>query len=272
MTLYAQGSGNNSEFRGATLYDAPLINLQASQNDFSPPPMTECSALLINAQVTTLSITGFAHDRSGRHLKIVCAATSKFPFTLVSGSGSSAANHVLNLGGNIVMTAGSVVNLYCPVGGGSGWYLDSSSLASGGGGGSGTVTSVSVPDDFTVATPTVAAAISHGALQVFASPAGTQNNVDPTSGGAWPVGFDRVDVTLAGGAATWTGIAAGQDGQVIILTNTDAANNLTLAIQNAGSTAANRFRGVAGSTVLLPGNAIMLKYYGGSVARWVVVP
>jgi hypothetical protein len=271
MTQYAQGSGSNNELRGATLLDGDFVIIGASQNDFSPICMPEVTCMHVLAVVTGLSITGFAHDRSGRTLRIVNAPINTFSFTLVSGSGASAANHVLNLGGNIVVTPGGIVDLYCPVGGpnGSGWYLAGTNIV--GGGGAGTVTSVSVPNDFVVATPTTTPAISHGALQVYASPAGAQNNVDPTSGGAWPVGFDRVDVTLAAGNANWTGLKAGGDGQVVIITNTDAANNLVLNNQNNGSTAANRFRSAADIT-LLPGTAILVKYYAGAVNRWVVVP
>jgi len=265
--LIGQGAAT-STLPGCTLMDGDIINLQASQNDFDPPCMKEATSVHINAQVAGLSITGLARPRAGRQLRVY-GANATNSFTLVSGSGASQADHVLNLGGNIIVAPGTVVDLYCPQGdGATGWYLASSSIASGGGG-SGTVTSVSVPDDFVVATASTTPAISHGALVTIAAAAGASNDVNP--GGGWPVGYDRIDVTLAAGNANFTGLLAGQDGQVVIIANPDATNNLTLNAQNVGSAAANRFRAAADIT-LTPGGAIIAKYYAGTVNRWQLIP
>ncbi len=110
--------------------------------------------------------------------------------------------------------------------------------------------------------------LERGALVVVAASAGATNDLDPGSG--FPVGIDRVDVTLGSGAANWTGLKAGGDGQRIILSNQDAANALTLNKQNAGSTAANRFVAVD-DMVLMPGQSWMLVYCAGSVNRWRIV-
>jgi hypothetical protein len=249
MTLYAQGSGSNSEFRGATLFDAPIINLQASQNDFDPAAMTEVSALLINAQAAGLSITGFARDRSGRYLKIVCAATSKNSFTLVNASGASLANHALNLGGsNIVMTAGSIVNLYCPVGGagGSGWYIDSSSLAGGGGGSGGGIGS----------------SINYAPASGADDPGTGVTGFVATAGSA---GTGRVKITLTGNT-TFASWPAGADGQQLFLTI--AAGNFTLGLLTGGGAGA-AFLAPASPFDFQLGDTIPLIYDAG-LAKWLL--
>src|ERR1700704_4966269 len=82
-----------------------------------------------------------------------------------------------------------------------------------------------------------------GAYLAYASPSGANNDVNP--GGGWPalagVPYTTLDVTLAAGAANWTGLVAGTDGQLCVIRNNDAANSLTLNNANAGSAAANRF-------------------------------
>lgn len=104
----------------------------------------------------------------------------------------------------------------------------------------------------------------------YASPSGTTNNV--VSGVPLFLGNARLAVTLAAGNATWTGLAAGLDGQHLVLWNADAANTLTLAVQNSGSLVQNRFQGSAGNYALIHGNAILMVYYAGTVNAWVIVP
>lgn len=106
-----------------------------------------------------------------------------------------------------------------------------------------------------------------GALISAAIAAGQTNNAAPVGFGA---STGRVVFTLAGGDANWTGLLAGTDAQLLILTNLDAVNTLTLNAQNAASTAANRF--LASGDYLIPsGNSLLLCYYAGSVNRWVIV-
>src|SRR6478735_9923120 len=58
-----------------------------------------------------------------------------------------------------------------------------------------------------------------GTYLAYASAAGSLNNVTP-AGFASTVGL--LDVTLASGAATWTGLVAGADKQTLVIANADA--------------------------------------------------
>jgi hypothetical protein len=63
-----------------------------------------------------------------------------------------------------------------------------------------------------------------------------------------------------------TGITAGEDGRVLILTNRDATDNITLVNESASSTAANRF--AIGSDITFgPGYSAVLRYDIAS-SRW----
>jgi hypothetical protein len=103
-----------------------------------------------------------------------------------------------------------------------------------------------------------------GTYLAFASPAGSSNNVNPAGFGA---GVGLIDVTLAGGDATWTGLLAGANRQMLVIANADALANLTLAALNAGSAAANRFR-ASGDIVLPPLSAHLFVYYT-TPALWI---
>lgn len=102
----------------------------------------------------------------------------------------------------------------------------------------------------------------------YASPAGTINDVS----GGFPrfTGDVRLAVTLAGGNSTWTGLGAGNDGQRLILWNTDTSSSLSLSVNDAGSLVQNRFNGVAGTSALGPGATAELVYYAGNVNAWVI--
>ncbi len=117
--------------------------------------------------------------------------------------------------------------------------------------------------------PTTLLGFQHDATQyTYASPSGTTNDVN----GGFPrfLGNVRLAVTLASGAATWTGLGAGNDGQHLVLWNTDTANSLTLLVANSGSVAANQFNGPVANYVLSAGNACELVYYAGIVNAWVL--
>jgi hypothetical protein len=105
-----------------------------------------------------------------------------------------------------------------------------------------------------------------GTYLAYASPAGVTNNVAPAGFGS-TVGL--IDVTLAAGNASWSGLTAGADKQLLIIANADTVNSLTLLGLNAGSTAANRFR-AGGDPVLPPLSALLLCYYT-TPAQWIVV-
>jgi hypothetical protein len=101
----------------------------------------------------------------------------------------------------------------------------------------------------------------------YASPAGAQNNVSP--GGAFPTSIGRLDVTLGSGAANWTGLLAGTDGQILVIGNVDATNTLILNALNVGSSAANQFR-YSADLIITPSTSILLVYYAGTVNKWVI--
>ena len=74
----------------------------------------------------------------------------------------------------------------------------------------------------------------------------------------------RLEVTAAG-AATVTGLVAGADGEVRIVTNV-GADDVTLLAQDALSVAANRFAS-NGDTLLSAGFSAAF-IYSGALARW----
>lgn len=107
-----------------------------------------------------------------------------------------------------------------------------------------------------------------GTYVAYASAAGAVDNVKPAA--TWPTGFGRIGVTLPGGAASWTGLVAGTDGQMALIMNLDAAANLSLDREDAGSLAANRFD-APGTPLVLPPGASVLAVYTVTVARWQLV-
>lgn len=131
-------------------------------------------------------------------------------------------------------------------------YINKAIDDSGGGGGGGTT-----PGTYIFVAPT----------------AGSKNNYDPSGGSGFPVGYDRVDIDTSAGDVTVTGfLSTGVvDGQEVLVANI-GANILKLTDQDAGSTAANRFRGAGGDTAIDGPGIIRLKYYKQGVNRWVVVP
>jgi hypothetical protein len=72
------------------------------------------------------------------------------------------------------------------------------------------------------------------------------------------------------GAYNLTGMAAGNDGEVRVLTNvgTTAANTLTIKDQNASSTAANRFAVPWAGDLVIPSLGSVVVYYDGTTQRW----
>jgi len=90
-----------------------------------------------------------------------------------------------------------------------------------------------------------------------------------------PAGFSssvgRIDFTLPGGPANVTGLEAGSDAQLVILSNQDPVSNLTLNILNASSLAANQFYGSDLTFIIVPGDSAWLCYYAGTVNQWRIV-
>lgn len=109
----------------------------------------------------------------------------------------------------------------------------------------------------------------HGTLpvlgdeQVIVAAAGTSNNVAVTV-----ATVSRVLVDTTAGDATFTGLTAGADGQLMVVTN-QGTNLLTLAAENGGSTAANQFYGV--TDITLPAKGSQLLSYSANLTKWVMV-
>lgn len=100
----------------------------------------------------------------------------------------------------------------------------------------------------------------------YVSAAGVSNDVTPAGFGA---GVGAIIVTSGAADATWTGLAAGSEGQTVRITYTDTAT-LTFKNLNAGSAAANRFQGFGDQTIR-QGMSVMLQYRGalnGGAGAW----
>ena len=99
-----------------------------------------------------------------------------------------------------------------------------------------------------------------------ALPAGPTNNLNP--GGGWPTDYGRLFLTAGAGAANVTGLVAGVDNQWLLIVNDDAANNITLNVDNAGSAAANQFDYAA--DLILPPKVSVLAVYDATEASWML--
>jgi hypothetical protein len=117
------------------------------------------------------------------------------------------------------------------------------------------------------------AVLSLGPSTTFVAAAGSQNNVTPAPA---ITGLNRLLVNTNAGAATFTGLAAGTDGQLLWLTNT-GAGDLTLANENAASTITNRFESgaIVGDLIVIGGGGNLLLYYDsaigpGTPGRWIM--
>jgi len=103
--------------------------------------------------------------------------------------------------------------------------------------------------------------VALGGELAFVAAAGDNNNVAFGD-------YNRLLVNTNAGAATITGIAAGNNGQLCVVTN-QGSSDLTLAVQSASSTAANRLYGV--TDITLPAFSSKLLSYSNTLTRWVVV-
>jgi hypothetical protein len=91
-----------------------------------------------------------------------------------------------------------------------------------------------------------------------------------------PTGFaaaSMIRITPAAGGTTITGIAGGASGAIKYLINLDTGDEITLAYENASSTAANRIitpgGGAGGHAIQAPGIAMIV--YDGASSRWRVL-
>lgn len=99
-------------------------------------------------------------------------------------------------------------------------------------------------------------------------PAGQSNNVDPGSIST----INRIHVDTSAGAASFSGLVAGLDGQLVWIF-ISGANDLTLLNESASSTITNRFHGLG--DFVLPADSSVLIYYdsgigAGTPGRWIM--
>jgi hypothetical protein len=108
-----------------------------------------------------------------------------------------------------------------------------------------------------------ASVVTLGAEQTITATAGTSNNVAVTV-----ASVSRLLVDTTAGDATFTGMTAGTDGQLMVITNEGSAL-LALAVENGGSSSANQFYGV--TDITLPAKGSQLCSYSANLAKWVLV-
>lgn len=250
MLIGQPSAGAPTVLAGATYFDAVPARLAASVNDYAASP--DATQIQFNA-LTALNITGIQGATEGRILCVSCDVGSS-TITLVENSGASLAANRLKLGqtagANLTLLAGQSALLTC-LANGDGWRLLATGVPTGGGGGGG-------GNGFGVGLSTV--------TSVAAAPSSTLNNYSPAGWNAATV--NQFLLTPTGGDVTLNGLDAtgAQDNWTCIVANNDAANNLILANEAAGSTAGNRFTGWGGADiVVVPGQVVLLCRIG---SRW----
>jgi len=265
------GRGGNSALLGQTIFDGVPLPLVAGNNNNVQVSPDDFTALFLQP-IATCVLTGIRGAHRGRWLVLINDSPSITVTINNQDSGSLAQNRFSLNGANVTFAPGAIMLLLGTAN--AGWLMMATSAA--GSGGFGTVTDVAVnneADDFVlgVANPTTTPSISfiRGGVATYVAAAGQSNNVVPVVN--WPVGYDRLDVNVAAGNANFTGLEGFNDGQEIVVRNIDTSGNtLTLNSQNAASTNINRFSGAA-DLILVNGAAAKIKYYGGTVNRWIIV-
>jgi hypothetical protein len=106
------------------------------------------------------------------------------------------------------------------------------------------------------------AILALGGELAFTAVAGVNDNV------AFGASYNRLLVDTSAGPASISGIVAGIDGQICIVTNR-GAGTLTLLDANVGSTPANQLYGV--TDITNPARGSFLLQYSGTLSRWVMV-
>ena len=102
-----------------------------------------------------------------------------------------------------------------------------------------------------------------GGEEIIVAAAGANDNV--------AVDVDNISrllVDTTAGAARFTGMTAGSDGQLMVATNA-GPNTLEIANQDAGSLAANQYYGVTDITLVQGGSQLFS--YSGTLDKWVMV-
>lgn len=108
----------------------------------------------------------------------------------------------------------------------------------------------------------------------FSAPATTPSQITSSQNNYNPGGSSHLIRLSSNAAISLTGLtftAAQVDGQEHWLINTNASDAITLEHQDAASTAANRFIGIAGADVVLAADEKALVKYDSTTARWRVM-
>lgn len=104
-----------------------------------------------------------------------------------------------------------------------------------------------------------------GPSDTIIAAAGSQNNVTPPNFGI--ATLNRLLIDTSAGPATFTGLIAGVDGQ-LIWNRVTGGNSLTLSNANGASVAANQFNG-SDSLTILSGDSLLI-YYDGVTSKWIM--
>lgn len=109
------------------------------------------------------------------------------------------------------------------------------------------------------------------ARYAVAAAGGTVNNLNPGSG--WPNSDSGARLIITPNATTtYTGLLAGNDGQMVLWWNNAAVGsgfNLILDNLNAGSFATNQFS-ISGSALVVPPSSGMVIVYDTTIGLWLI--
>lgn len=243
MSLIVATPGGSAQFLSGNIVGDGIIaaSLTGQQDNFAPDGIQGATVVSMRLSAA-LSITGML--AAGALVLRWLKNDSSFTATLVDQSAASSAVNRFNLyGANLALAAGA-----------SAGFIYNGLTARW--------------DLFTVsgnsAAPPPGAVIAFGPAATFVAVAGDNNNVTPAPAIST---INRLKVDTAAGAATITGIAAGADGQNLLVTNV-GANDLTLAVESASSTAANRLYGIG--DLVMPQFNSQLLVYDSAIARWLI--
>lgn len=242
MSLIAATPGGSAQsLSGNILGDGIIAASLVGQQDNLAPDGIQGATLVSLRLSAALSITGTlaAPANVFRWFK----NDSPYVATLIDQSAASAAANRFNLYG---------ANLSLPAGATAGFIYNGLTARW---------------DLFTVsgnsAGPAPGALVTFGPETTFVLAAGGNNNVTPVPAVA---SINRLFLDASAGNAVVTGIAAGANGQALLVT-LNSANEVELPNEDAGSLAVNRLFGV-GPTLIQRGSALLV--YSGTLSRWVV--
>ena len=215
-----------------TEFTATAVTLGTNQDNYALPSTTILNVTASSA----FNFTGFAAPVPAVSQFVLLTNVGSNNFTLINQSGSSTAgNRIINsFGIDVTVVPSQVVLLvYNPTA--TRWYAYAVPVGS-------------TPITLTASTATISANTDNLALP----------------------GTSLLNVTTTGATRNLTGIVAPTAPQLIYIVN-QGSETLTL-VNNATSTAANRFQSITGADVSLTNDTAALVLYDFSVSRWLVFP